>query len=148
VPFAKQMTDDYNRTGHLMIGVQAVPKSEVHRYGIVKLKKGTTQIEKIIEKPSPSEAPSRLADFGRMILNQEIIDILKNLPLGKGDELWITDAIDYYVKHGGEFHAKEVKGGKWLTTGDPLNYLKAFLAYASDRKELADEIKAYAKKLK
>jgi len=146
VPFAKQMVDDYNKTGHLLIGVQEVPKSEVHRYGIVKLKKGGMQIEGIVEKPSPSETPSRYADFGRMILNQEIIDILKSTPLGKGNELWIVDAIDEYLRRGGEFYAKKVEGGEWLTTGDPANYLKAILEYAWDDKDLRKEIKKFLKK--
>ena len=135
VSFTKQMIDDYNKTGHLMIGIQAVPCSQVDRYGIVKLKPGTRQIEDIIEKPPVKEAPSALADFGRMILNQEIIDILKNIPLGKGNELWIVDAIRQYVRSGGEFYAKKVKDGQWLTTGDPINYLKTILEYATDRKE-------------
>ena len=35
-----------------------------------------------------------------------------------------VDAIRYYVKNGGIFLAKKVDNGEWLTTGDPLNYLK------------------------
>ncbi|MBI2459001.1 MAG: UTP--glucose-1-phosphate uridylyltransferase [Parcubacteria group bacterium] len=147
VPFAKQMLSDYNKTGHLMIGVQAVAKTEVNRYGIVKTKKGSLQIEDIIEKPAINEAPSRLADFGRMILNQEIIDILKSLPLGKNNELWIVDAIKQYVKQGGKFYAKKIQGGEWLTTGDPLNYMKAMLKYAFDRPDIGPEIKKFTKEL-
>lgn len=147
MPFAKQMTDDYNKTGHLMIGVQEVAKTEVNRYGIVKVKKNSWQIEDIIEKPAINEAPSRLADFGRMILNQEIIDILKSLPLGKDNELWIVDAIKQYVKQGGKFYAKKIQGGEWLTTGDPLNYMKAMLKYAFDRPDIGSEIKKFTKEL-
>lgn len=33
------MVEDYNKTGHLIMGVQKVSKQEVDRYGIVKLKK-------------------------------------------------------------------------------------------------------------
>lgn len=147
VPFAKQMVDDYNKTGHLMIGVQEVPLPDVVRYGIVKVKPGTMQIEDIIEKPSVKDTPSRLADFGRMILNQEIVDILKNLPLGKGNELWIVDAIRQYVKQGGKFYAKKVKDGEWLTTGDPLNYMKTNLKYAFDRDDIGPEMKKFAREL-
>jgi len=147
VPFAKQMVDDYNKTGHLMIGVQEVPKKEVVRYGIVKVKKGSMQIQDIVEKPSVKEAPSRLADFGRMILNQEIIDILKSLPLGKNNELWVVDAIKQYVKQGGKFYAKKIQGGEWLTTGDPLNYMKTILKYAFDRPDIGPEIKKFTREL-
>ena len=143
ISFTKQMVDDYEKNGHLMIGVQKVPKETVNRYGIVKLKDGTNEIEDIIEKPSIEEAPSDLADFGRMILNQDIIDVLKNTALGKGNELWIVDAIRTYVKNGGTFIAKEVEGGEWMTTGDPLNYLKATMAYALEREDIGQELKRY-----
>lgn len=145
VSFSKQMVDDYNKTGHLMIGVQEVPKNEVNRYGIVSLKKGSNQIDDIVEKPSIKDAPSNLADFGRMILNQDIIDALKETALGKGDELWIVDAIKKYIDKGGKFYAKKVEGGEWLTTGDPLSYLKAILKYAVDRDDIGEDIKKYMK---
>jgi len=147
VSFTKQMIEDYEKTGHLMIGVQEVAKKEVSRYGIVRLKGKTMQIEDIIEKPSIEEAPSRLADFGRMILNQEIIDILRKIPLGKGNELWIVDAIKEYVKKGGEFYAKKIKDGEWLTTGDPLNYFKANLRYGLKDPEIGEELRKYIKGL-
>lgn len=147
ISFAKQMIGDYNKTGHLMIGVQEVAKQEVSRYGIVKVKKGGMRIQDIIEKPSVAEAPSRLADFGRMILNQEIVDILKSLPLGKNNELWVVDAIKQYVKQGGEFYAKKIQAGEWLTTGDPLNYMKTMLKYAFDRHDIGPEIRKFAKEL-
>ena len=146
--FTKQMVEDYNKKGSLMIGVQEVPKDQVDRYGIVKLKKGSMQMEDIIEKPSIEEAPSQLADFGRMILDQDIVDILKKTALGKGNELWIVDAIRTYIKNGGEFYAKTITDGKWLTTGDPLNYFRAILEYAVEREDLRSELIRYCKELK
>jgi len=143
ISFTKQMVEDYEKNGHLMIGVQKVPKEVVSRYGIVKLKEGTNEIEDIVEKPDIDKAPSRLADFGRMILDQKIIDILHNTALGKDNELWIVDAIRTYVKNGGVFIAKEVSDGEWMTTGDALNYLKATLAYAFDREDIGNELKSY-----
>ena len=147
VSFTKQMVDEYNKTGHLVLGVQEVTKEEVSRYGVVKLKEGSMQMEDIVEKPAIDEAPSLFADFGRMILNQEIIDILKKTPLGKGDELWIVDAIKEYLKNGGVMFAKEVEDGEWLTTGDPLNFLKTTIKYAFDRDDINKELKQYIKEL-
>lgn len=145
ISFAKQMVDDYAKHGHMMIGVQEVPLEDVVRYGIVKLKKGTMEIEDIIEKPTMEEAPSRYADFGRMILNPDIVEVLKNTALGKGNELWIVDAIRTYIKNGGKFLAKKVEDGEWLTTGDPLNYLKAILKYAADREDINGELIKFIK---
>ena len=142
------MVDDYNETGHLMIGVQKIARNQVDKYGIVSIKdKKTMQLDGIIEKPTIKGAPSQLADFGRMILNQDIIEILKKTELGKGNELWIVDAIRDYIKAGGEFYAKEVEDGKWLTTGDAWNLLQANLEYAMDRPELAPKLKKYFKNL-
>jgi len=143
VSFTKQMVEDYEKNEKLMIGVQEVPEEVVSRYGIVKLKDGTNEIEDIIEKPSIEEAPTRLADFGRMILDQDFINILRETSLGKGNELWITDAIKKYVQSGGVFLAKELKDGQWLTTGDPLNYLKATLAYALDRDDIKEDVMGF-----
>jgi UTP--glucose-1-phosphate uridylyltransferase len=140
ISFSKQLVDDYALHGLPMIGVQQVPREDVTRYGIVKLREGTHEIEDIVEKPSIKDAPSQLADFGRMILNREIIDILKRTRLGKGNELWIVDAIRDYVLHGGKFLAKEVEDGQWLTTGDPINYLQALLTYALDREEIKEPL--------
>lgn len=149
VPFAKQMIDDYNKTGHLMIGVQEVPLDQVDRYGIVSLKnKKTMQLNGIVEKPTIKNTPSQLADFGRMILNQDIVNVLKKTKLGKGSELWIVDAIRDYIKAGGEFYAKEIEDGEWLTTGDPLNLLRTTLKYAWDRPELRAFLKGYLKDIK
>jgi len=147
ISFTKQMIEDYDKTGHLMIGVQKVPQKDVVRYGIVDIDKRDNRIKGIIEKPTIKQAPSKFADFGRMILNQDIIEILKKTRLGKGNELWIVDAIRDYIKAGGEFYAKEVQDGEWLTTGDPWNLLKANLEYAIDRKDLKTLLKRYLKTL-
>jgi UTP--glucose-1-phosphate uridylyltransferase len=143
VSFTKQMVDDFEKRGRLMIGVQEVALEEVVRYGIVKLREGTMEIEDIVEKPSVEETPSRLADFGRMILDQKFVDILKKTALGKGNELWIVDAIKTYVKNGGIFLAKKVEDGEWLTTGDPANYLKTVLKYAMDREDLKEDLQKF-----
>ena len=75
-----------------------------------------------------------------MILNQDIINVLSKTALGKGNELWIVDAIAKYIEDGGDFYAKKVEDGEWLTTGDPLNYLITSLKYAMDRKDIGKEL--------
>ncbi len=143
ISFTKQLVDDYEKHGEMIYGVQEVALEDVVRYGIVKLRQGTMEIEDIVEKPKIEETPSRFAVFGRMILKPDIIDVLRKTALGKGNELWLSDAVKTYVKNGGRFFAQEVKDGEWLTTGDPLNYLKATLKYALDRPDLKDELKSF-----
>jgi len=146
VSFTKQLKRMYKEHQCPVIGVQKVPRNQVDRYGIVKLKKGSCEVEDIIEKPAVGKAPSQLAQFGRMVLTQDIVDILKDTPLGKGNELWVTDALRTYVQNGGKVVVKEIEGGEWYTTGDPLNYLKATLEYALDRKDISGDLKRYLRK--
>jgi UTP--glucose-1-phosphate uridylyltransferase len=146
-PFTKSLIDNYEQHGAPVIGVQSVPKEHVHRYGIVKLKPGTQEMELVVEKPSQEDAPSQLAQFGRMILTPDIVNILRKTALGKGGELWITDAISEYVSRGGRFMVEEVKDGRWLTTGDPLNYLKAMIDYALVREDIGDDFRTHLRGL-
>jgi UTP--glucose-1-phosphate uridylyltransferase len=147
VSFSKQLVDDFAANGLPMIGVQRVPREDVPRYGIVSLRHGTREIKDIVEKPSIDEAPSDLADFGRMIFTREVVDILQRTALGKDNELWVVDAIREYVQGGGKFLAKEVEGGHWLTTGDPVNYLHALLVYAMDRDDVRAPLMSIMKEL-
>jgi len=38
-----------------------------------------------------------------------------------------------------------VDDGEWLTTGDPLNYLKAVIKYALDREDIGKDLKEFLK---
>ncbi len=146
VSLTKQMVEDYNKHGLPMFAAQEVSDDQVCKYGICKLREGTMELEKIVEKPKTvEEAPSNLAEFGRMILNQEIIDILKETPIGQGGELWIVDAIEEYVRRGNKFMVKKVEEGEWLTMGDPLNWMKANLKYALEREDIGDKLREFIK---
>ena len=146
-PFTKKLIENFNKHASPVIGVQSVPKNLVDRYGIVKLREGTKEMEAVIEKPSIENAPSTLAQFGRMILTPEIVAILEETKLGKGNELWVTDAISEYIRRGGKFMTEEVTDGKWLTTGDPVSYLKAVVEHALLREDIQDEFREYLKSL-
>jgi len=149
VPCAKQLLNLYqdNPDVAAVVACQEVAKSEVSRYGIVQLKKGTeNEMEKIIEKPSISEAPSRLAQLGRFILDHRVIEILQRQELGKGGELWLADAIRDLAKNKKVLVAK-IKG-KWMTTGDPLRWIKTTIEYALDRKDIGPDLRDYLRKLK
>ncbi len=142
-PFTKSLIADYEKNGVPVIGVQEVPLDQVERYGIVELVPGTHDMLDVIEKPKKEQTPSRLAQFGRMVLTPDIVKELKETPLGKSNELWITDAIRRHIKKGNRFRVVPVIEGEWLTTGDPLNYLKAVLSYAMEREDIGPELKEY-----
>lgn len=143
VPATKQMIDLWKKNPQsVVVATQEVPEEEVSRYGIVRLKKGSeNRVEGIIEKPEPDKAPSNLAQFGRFILNRRLVDSLTTQKTGKGGELWLADAIANYAQKYPVLAAR-IKG-KWLTTGDPLRFLKTIIEFALDRPDLKKELKKY-----
>jgi UTP--glucose-1-phosphate uridylyltransferase len=137
-PFAKHLIEAHNRTGALVVGTQEVPWEDVVRYGIVEFKEGSDELElaDVVEKPAREEAKSNLAMFGRFLLSHDVIQILGEIPLGKANELWLTDGVREYMRRGGRVVAQPVTDGEWLTIGDPVNYLKTVIEYALEDDEI------------
>lgn len=130
-----------------VVAVQEVPKKELNRYGIVKLKSGTkeNEFEYIVEKPDIDKAPSNLAQDGRFILDYRIYWILENLKVGKENELWLADALREAAK---QFKVlAHPLDGSWITTGDPLRYMQAAVEYTLSREDLGPEFKEYLRSL-
>lgn len=130
----RQLVADYHqRPCDGILAVQEVPDNEVDKYGMVKLKPNSAdQIEKVVEKPSQKDAPSNLASYGRYILTPKIFEYLKSDATGLDGELWLQDANDRLARVG-NMRIKVIEG-EWMTTGDPLRYMKAHIKYmlASD----------------
>ena len=141
-PFTAQLIETHHRTNSLVVGTQEVPWEDVTRYGIAQIKEGSAENEMfdVVEKPAREEAMSNLAMFGRFLLSTEIIGILTEVPLGKSNELWLTDAVREYIKRGGLVCAESVAGGEWLTIGDPINYLKTLMEYALSDEEIREAL--------
>lgn len=136
-PFTLKLIEKHNQTGALVVGTQRVAWEDVVRYGIAQIKDGSEQeLDDVVEKPSLEEARSNLAMFGRFLLSADVIQILKEIPPGRAGELWLTDAVREYIRRGGRVVAESVDDGKWLTIGDPENYLKTLLEYALSDEEL------------
>ena len=136
VSFARRLVETHQATGALVAGVQEVPWEDVSRYGVVEIKEGGGyEMKDVVEKPPREEAKSNLAMFGRFLLSTDVIQILSEIPLGKSNELWLTDAVREYIRRGGRVVAEPVTDGEWLTIGDPINYLKTVFEYAMDDAE-------------
>jgi UTP--glucose-1-phosphate uridylyltransferase len=129
IPFTRQLIDQYRKTPGLIIGVQEVDASQVPNYGMVQFS-ADARVHRIVEKPEPSDVVSNFVSFGRFILPKQIVDILEHIPRGKGNELWLMDAVAEYMRLGGDVYACPIENGRWLTTGDPANYLEALFHYA------------------
>lgn len=143
----KQLTEVYekNPDAALVAAAYEVPDSEVHRYGVAKIKEGTeNEVEMIVEKPRKEDAPSNLVVFGRFLCTPKILPHIENLKKGQGGELWFTDAMNALAKE--EKVLVHKIQGKWLTTGDPLNHFKTSVEFILDRDDLKDEALNYLKK--
>lgn len=148
VPATRQLIDVFQKYNPAaVLAVQEVPWEKIHLYGSVKYKKGTkiNQVEALVEKADRESAPSNMAQFGRFVFSYKAIEEIENTRPGKDNELWLADmsnrlAQKYLVI------AQPIKG-KWMTTGDPLNYLKATVEFALDRADLGPDFRTYLKSL-
>ena len=144
----QQMVDVYDQKQGSVIGTQTVDISESDKYGMVagpKLEDNLARIDEIIEKPSPSEAPSDQAVVGRYILTPAIFDKLKTTKRGAGNEIQLTDAIAELRKME-EIFAYSFTGRRY-DCGSKIGYLEANVELALQHDELADDFRNYLKNL-
>ena len=121
-----------------MIAVEAVPDSDVPQYGIVDPlnSNNPAPLRRVVEKPAIEDAPSRLGIVGRYILSETIFTHIDGIPLGKGGELQITDALASQIEAGENVSCFKFSGTRY-DTGRPLGYLTASVAAAMDRPEIS-----------
>ncbi len=145
------MVKRFEETQMSQIMVAPVAEKEVSSYGIVDcggadLKGGeSTKIHSIVEKPSLDKAPSNLAVVGRYVFSAAIWDLLEKTPIGVGDEIQLTDAIDMLIE-------KEVveafhMTGKSFDCGDKIGYMQAFVEYGLQHDKLGQQFKTYLQQL-
>lgn len=115
-----------NPDAKAIITAQEMPKEVWKKYGMIALKdKNKMTLSHIVEKPAkPEDSPSNLTSYGRYLLTPEVFAHLVPGNTGLDNELWTVDAITKLAKSGDVIVTKSK--GKWLTTGDPDNYRKAF----------------------
>jgi UTP--glucose-1-phosphate uridylyltransferase len=145
------MLKRFKQTQASQIMVSPVKPEEVSSYGIadcggVEIPPGeSAKIDSIVEKPSIDEAPSNLAVVGRYVFSAAIWDLLEKTPVGVGDEIQLTDAIDMLIdKETVEaFHMTGVS----YDCGDKIGYMKAFVEYGLHHNKLSGKFKSYLKDL-
>jgi len=147
-PVTKQLINvqnKYNPTA--ILAVQEVPDSEVDRYATVEYKKNTdvpNLANKILEKMPLGQNPSNMAQFGRFIFTYDVIKEAQKGKTGKDGELWIADLLNSLAGQGKNVVAQPIDG-EWMTTGDPLRYLKTTLRFAMERDNLSKDLSQYIK---
>ena len=95
-----QLMKAWEATGNGQVMAERVDRDSVESYGIVDPGENSValfssvNIRSLIEKPSPTEAPSDIAVLGRYILPADVLDILEDVAEGVGGEIQLTDALD------------------------------------------------------
>ena len=138
-PALAEMTARY--TSGNMVALMEVPASDTGAYGIItpgKKDGQVTEINAIVEKPSPETAPSTKAVVGRYILEPGVFDVLAKGQRGAGGEIQLTDALAARIGHV-PFHGFDFSGERF-DCGSKIGFLKANIAFGMARDELQGDL--------
>ncbi|MEO6340376.1 MAG: UTP--glucose-1-phosphate uridylyltransferase [Caulobacteraceae bacterium] len=142
-PAMAQAVAAYNKVGGgNIVLVEPCPAGEAHKYGIVAVEGAgrLTKMTGMVEKPAPGTEPSNLFISGRYILQPEIFGILEKGERGAGGEIQLTDAM-LRLMADQPFHALEYEGTTY-DCGDKVGWLRANVALALKRPDMADAVRA------
>jgi UTP--glucose-1-phosphate uridylyltransferase len=147
-PCMRQLLDVFERYGHPVLAIERVPRHRIQQYGVIAGRNvggNVWQIDDLVEKPLPQDAPSDLAIIGRYVLTPDIFPILAETAADKRGEIQLTDALRALCKRR-PMYAVEFEGKRY-DTGDKLGFLKATVEFALARPDLADEFRAYLRSI-
>jgi UTP--glucose-1-phosphate uridylyltransferase len=147
-PVLKQMVDQFNEWRTCILAVQEVPAEHTKRYGIVAgnpVHERLLEVTRMVEKPAPEVAPSRLGVAGRYILTAGVFEEIRNQPRGVGGEIQLTDGIAGLLRREKVF--AYTYQGKRYDCGSKEGFLQANVELAMSHPELGGEFRDYLKTL-
>ena len=139
-----QMVAAYEKVGGNIICAQEVPAERTASYGIITpgARDGRlTEVNGLVEKPKPEEAPSNLAVVGRYILQPEVMQVPETQERGAGGEIQLTDAMAALIGKQ-PFHGVTFDGERH-DCGDKTGFVIANLALALKRDDVAPAVRAF-----
>jgi len=148
-PVLKQMVDQFAEWRASILAVQEVPADHTRRYGIVD---GTPvgdrliDVTRIVEKPAPDVAPSRLGVAGRYILTPGVFHEISSQASGVGGEIQLTDGIASLLRREKVFAYRYE--GKRYDCGSKDGFLQANVELALAHPELGPDFRRYLDGLK
>ena len=147
-PVLAQMAQAFRQQGRSLLAVQEVPLDQVRRYGIVAGEPAggpLMRVQRIVEKPAPEAAPSRMGVAGRYILTPAIFEEIRNQPKGAGGEIQLTDAIARLMAHEAVYAFQYE--GKRYDCGSKEGFLEATVELALQHPEVGASFREYLKTL-
>ena len=147
-PILKQMVEQFDEWRASIIAVQEVPAEHTRRYGIVagtEVNNRLVDIQRIVEKPAPEDAPSRLGVAGRYILTPGVFHEIANQPRGVGGEIQLTDGISGLLRREKVFAYRYE--GKRYDCGSKEGFLQANVELALAHPQLGPGFKEFLQNL-
>jgi bifunctional UDP-N-acetylglucosamine pyrophosphorylase/glucosamine-1-phosphate N-acetyltransferase len=109
-----------HRVGELTVtGLERDP----YLYGALKLQ--GDKVLSIVEKPSPSSAPSNVTNAGIYIFPEKIFDAIKATKISPRGEYEITDSVNHVIASGVSARVHMLDDVDWLDIGHPWHVLEA-----------------------
>jgi UTP--glucose-1-phosphate uridylyltransferase len=143
-PVLSQMVAQFEALKQSVIAVQEVPAEHTRRYGIVAgdtVRPGLIKVSRMVEKPAPDVAPSRMGVAGRYILTPAVFEQIRQQAGGVGGEIQLTDGIAGLMKTE-SVYAFEYSGKRY-DCGSKEGFLQATVELALQHPEVGAQFKAY-----
>jgi len=143
-PVMAQMVQQFAQLGRSILAVQEVPAAHTRRYGIVAgdaLSDTLMDVRRIVEKPAPEDAPSRLGVAGRYVLTPEVFRRIREQPRGVGGEIQLTDGIAGLMAIQKVYAYRYA--GKRYDCGSKEGFLEATVELALQRADLGPALRAH-----
>jgi len=119
----RRLLDATPEGGNAMLGVE-VPREAVSRYGVIDMNE-RNEFVRIVEKPTPDQAPSTLINVSKYVLNYDLISgISRYAELSLSGEYYITEPINQYIMSGGSMVVVPAKGD-YLDGGSEAGWIHA-----------------------
>ncbi|MFN2431783.1 MAG: UTP--glucose-1-phosphate uridylyltransferase [Gemmatimonadota bacterium] len=130
--------------GGSVAAAMRVPPGEARRYAVVEgepVEERTWRVRRIVEKPERPASGEPLAAVHAYVFEPQIFEELAALGPGRGGEIWLSDAINALAQRAPVY--AHVFEGERYDAGDRAGYVRAFVAEALARPELADGLRAW-----
>jgi UTP--glucose-1-phosphate uridylyltransferase len=144
VPCMRQLLDVYERHDGPVLAVMRMPREEIGRYGVIAargLGANVYEVQDLVEKPDPRDAPSDLAIIGRYILTPDIFPALEATATDRTGEIQLTNGLRRLLKDR-PIYGCRIDGVRH-DTGNKLGFLKAVVYFALRRPDLSSAFAEY-----
>lgn len=147
-PVLQQMVEQFKEWRASILAVQEVPAEHTRRYGIVgghEINDRLLDVQRIVEKPAPEDAPSRLGVAGRYILTPGVFHEIASQQRGVGGEIQLTDGIASLLRREKVFAYRYE--GKRYDCGSKEGFLEANVELALRHPQLGTGFREYLRNL-